>query len=166
MLKKWRSFFFGIWDTAGQEKFSRISSYYSRGAQAAILAYDITDRSTFDNLTEYAKFLSDAEKDCYIVLVGTKLDLVKADPGMRQVTEGMARELAAQWSAPCFETSSKEGVNVSAVLDTIGYHCFATRLAATSDMTVLPVSPTGSRPSYHDTRPQQPFAERSCCTIQ
>lgn len=36
-----------IWDTAGQERFRTITQSYYRSANGAILAYDITKRSTF-----------------------------------------------------------------------------------------------------------------------
>ena len=37
-------------DTAGQERFSGLSSFYCRDAKAAILAYDITSKDSFDAL--------------------------------------------------------------------------------------------------------------------
>lgn len=165
MLKKWKSFYFGIWDTAGQEKFSRISSYYSRGAQAAILAYDITDRRTFENLGDYMKFLVEAEKNCHVVIIGTKLDLVKEDPARRQVTEEMAQEFASQNGALSFETSAKDGVNVSGVFDTIGYQCFASKLAATDNVvqSEAPTTVVRAIPTFNDTRPEP---SRVCCVIQ
>ena len=36
-----------IWDTAGQERFRTITQSYYRSANGAILAYDISKRSTF-----------------------------------------------------------------------------------------------------------------------
>ena len=38
---------FEIWDTAGQERFRTITQSYYRSANGAILAYDITKRSSF-----------------------------------------------------------------------------------------------------------------------
>jgi len=37
----------GIWDTAGQERFDSLSSFYCRGARAAIICFDLTDRSVY-----------------------------------------------------------------------------------------------------------------------
>lgn len=165
MLKRWKSFYFGIWDTAGQEKFSRISSYYSRGAQAAILAYDITDRRTFDNLSDYVRFLAEAEKGCYMVLIGTKLDLVREDPDKRQVTEEMAKEFAATHSAPFFETSAKDGLNVASVFDTIGYHCFATKLSSTTQEVAAMPGPTRTPSSDFGAAPRAD-SSTMCCIIQ
>jgi small GTP-binding protein len=104
VLKAWKNFNFGIWDTAGQEKFARISSYYTRGAQGAILAYDITDLESFQLLSNYVEFLKGASKDCWIVVIGTKLDVAEEDAGMRQVSTEMGKAFAKQLSAPFYET--------------------------------------------------------------
>jgi Ras-related protein Rab-2A len=39
-----------IWDTAGQESFRAITKIFYRGAHAAILAYSVVKRDTFENL--------------------------------------------------------------------------------------------------------------------
>ena len=36
-----------IWDTAGQERFRGITKSYYKGANAVIIAYDITNPKTF-----------------------------------------------------------------------------------------------------------------------
>ena len=39
-----RSCVLGIWDTAGQERFDSLSSFYCRGARAAVICFDLTNR--------------------------------------------------------------------------------------------------------------------------
>ncbi|KAF6096514.1 RAB37, member RAS oncogene family [Phyllostomus discolor] len=39
-----------IWDTAGQERFRSVTHAYYRDAQALLLLYDITNKSSFDNI--------------------------------------------------------------------------------------------------------------------
>lgn len=39
-----------LWDTAGQERFKSLSPSYLRNANGCIAVYDITKRSTFQNL--------------------------------------------------------------------------------------------------------------------
>ena len=42
-----------IWDTAGQERYRSITNAYYKGAKAAMVVYDISKRSTFDNIDKW-----------------------------------------------------------------------------------------------------------------
>lgn len=42
-----------VWDTAGQERFRTITQSYYRSAHGAVIAYDITRRSTFDSVKHW-----------------------------------------------------------------------------------------------------------------
>jgi Ras-related protein Rab-7A len=42
-----------IWDTAGQERFQSLGKAFYRGSDACILVYDVTDRSSFDELRKW-----------------------------------------------------------------------------------------------------------------
>lgn len=44
-----------VWDTAGQERFRTITQSYYRSAHAAMIAYDITRRATFDSVNHWIK---------------------------------------------------------------------------------------------------------------
>jgi len=98
-----------IWDTAGQERFRTITSTYYRGAHGIIIAYDVTDRGTFNNL---AYWLSEVHKysvlDVRVMIVGTKSDLVSK----RQVETKEAEEWAKQRQFTFVETSAKNAENV------------------------------------------------------
>ncbi|KAG8565010.1 hypothetical protein GDO81_012663 [Engystomops pustulosus] len=65
-----------IWDTAGQERFRSVTHAYYRDAQALLLLYDITSKTSFDNirawLTEVHEY---AHKDVVIMLLGNKCDI-------------------------------------------------------------------------------------------
>ncbi|GAA6022962.1 hypothetical protein JCM11491_005484 [Sporobolomyces phaffii] len=67
---------FQIWDPAGQERFRSMAPLYYRGALAAILVYDVTDESSFDDikiwLEELRKNMTD---ELIIIVVGAKADL-------------------------------------------------------------------------------------------
>ena len=58
----------GIWDTAGQERFDSLSSFYCRGARAAIICFDLTDRTSFECLQQkwIRKVTEEAEVGCHI----------------------------------------------------------------------------------------------------
>lgn len=68
-----------LWDTAGTERFRSVSRSYYRGAAGAILIYDLTSSSSFNNLQP---FLNDARAlaspNLTVVLAGNKLDLADA----------------------------------------------------------------------------------------
>ncbi|KAL4752009.1 hypothetical protein BDW72DRAFT_77693 [Aspergillus terricola var. indicus] len=78
-----------IWDTAGQERFRSISRLYYRGANACLLCYDITDESSFNEMTgwlhELKRNLTSDDEPIVIHVVGTKSDIVADDPGRRRV---------------------------------------------------------------------------------
>ena len=99
-----------IWDTAGQEKFGNITANYYRGAQGALLVYDVGSRSSFDLVKswyEKAKMLGG--ENLVAVLVGNKCDLL---PEQRQVSQQEGQDLARSLGIPFIETSAKSGQNV------------------------------------------------------
>lgn len=100
-----------IWDTAGQERYRAITNAYYRGALGAMLVYDVTKQTTFENIPRWLRELRDyANRDIVLILVGNKADLV--DKSCRQVTEEQAKTLAAEYELPFLETSAKSGLNV------------------------------------------------------
>ncbi|KAF2396119.1 ras-domain-containing protein [Trichodelitschia bisporula] len=76
-----------IWDTAGQERFRSISKLYYRGANAALLCYDITSEPSFVEMGHWLHELrKNLPSDTILHVVGTKSDIVAADPSSRKVT--------------------------------------------------------------------------------
>jgi small GTP-binding protein len=65
-----------IWDTAGQERFHSIAPIYYRKANAVLLVYDITSKSTFDRAKLWLQELeSNGNPNALTVLLGNKTDL-------------------------------------------------------------------------------------------
>ena len=100
---------------AGQERFSTITANYYRGAQGALIVYDITSRESFAharNWFERAKMLGGQEMEA--ILVGNKTDLDDADVGgrARAVTYDEGVQLAELLGVPFIETSALSGNNV------------------------------------------------------
>lgn len=98
-----------IWDTAGQESFRSITRSYYRGSICALLVYDITRRSSFDNLTRWLDDMRDnAYSKMIIVLIGNKDDL-KTE---REVSTEEGQEFADKHNLMFMETSAKTGHNI------------------------------------------------------
>lgn len=75
-----------IWDTAGQERFKSITKLYYRGANAALLCYDITSAQSFEEMGHWLVELKEQlPSDTVVHVVGTKADIVAMDPSKRKV---------------------------------------------------------------------------------
>lgn len=98
-----------IWDTAGQERFKTITSTYYKGAHGIILAYDITDRESFNNVNNWlAEVKKHAGAQVIKLLVGNKCDLESE----RVVSAKEAKEFADSLGISFLETSAKQRVNI------------------------------------------------------
>ncbi|KAL7087101.1 hypothetical protein ACP275_13G044900 [Erythranthe tilingii] len=98
-----------IWDTAGQERYRAITSAYYRGAVGALLVYDVTRRSTFENVIRWLKELRDhTDPNIVVMLIGNKSDLRH----LLAVSIEDGKELAERESLYFMETSALEATNV------------------------------------------------------
>ncbi|TFK30412.1 ras-domain-containing protein [Coprinopsis marcescibilis] len=100
-----------LWDTAGQERFRSVTRSYYRGAAGAILVYDITNRSSFLNISRWlADARALASPHLVVVLVGNKSDREED----REVEWSEASRWAAENDVHFLEASSLSGENVEA----------------------------------------------------
>lgn len=98
-----------IWDTAGQERYRAITSAYYRGALGALLVYDVTKPTTFENISRWLKELRDhADSNIVIMLIGNKTDLKH----LQAVNSEEAQSFAEKEGLSFIETSALESVNV------------------------------------------------------
>ncbi|XP_062230479.1 ras-related protein RABA2a-like [Phragmites australis] len=98
-----------IWDTAGQERYRAITSAYYRGALGAVLVYDVSKPTTFENISRWLKELRDhADSNIRIMLVGNKTDLKH----LRAVATEDAQGFAEAEGLSYIETSALEATNV------------------------------------------------------
>ncbi|KAL2309864.1 hypothetical protein Nmel_006094 [Mimus melanotis] len=102
-----------VWDTAGQERFRTITQSYYRSAHGAILAYDLTRRSTFESIPHW---IHEIEKygaaNLVMMLIGNKSDSLDK----RQVLFEDACTLAEKHGLlAVLETSAKEAQNIEEV---------------------------------------------------
>ncbi|XP_054977327.1 ras-related protein Rab-19-like [Sorex araneus] len=100
-----------LWDTAGQERYRNITQSYYRRVDAAIIAYDITRRSSFESVPHWiGEVKMYGATDTVIMLMGTKSDLCER----RQVLFQEARTMAEKHGLlAALETSAKESSNIN-----------------------------------------------------
>lgn len=107
-----------IWDTAGQERYRAITSSHYRRAVGALLVYDISRQSTFQNCLKWMEELrQNAEPDIVIMLVGNKVDLCEEDSSARQVYYDAAAEFARQHGLFFSEASAVSGAQVKHIFE-------------------------------------------------
>ncbi len=112
-----------LWDTAGQERYRSITKAYYKDAVGALLVYDITKLSSFQNVGKWMQELHDHEEcGMAVALAGNKCDLKL----VRAVKTLEAAEFAKKKSFDSIysrlgvdmifvETSALEGTNVDVV---------------------------------------------------
>ncbi|EPY37228.1 Rab family, other [Strigomonas culicis] len=114
-----------VWDTSGQDHFVTLTTAFYRNCQGALLCFDLTNRTSFEDLDTWYELL---ERHCTtlppLLLVGCKLDLVQSDAddcgegnvlgSNRQVSRSEGDGWARRHKCLCYlETSAKENTNVS-----------------------------------------------------
>ncbi|TIA31254.1 putative rab GTPase Vps21/Ypt51 [Aureobasidium pullulans] len=135
-----RTIKFEIWDTAGQERFASLAPMYYRNAQAALVVYDLTKPSSLVKARHWvAELQRQASPGIVIALVGNKFDLcgeegedaeddaaTEAAAGededgadARKVSTREAKSYADEENLLFFETSAKNGTNVTEVFTAI-----------------------------------------------
>ncbi|XP_023030359.2 ras-related protein Rab-37 isoform X1 [Leptinotarsa decemlineata] len=98
-----------IWDTAGQERFRSVTHAYYRDAHALLLLYDVTNKTSFDNIRAWLGEIREyAQDDVVIMLLGNKADCGHDRTVRREDGERLARE----YNVAFMETSAKSGQNV------------------------------------------------------
>ena len=98
-----------IWDTAGQERYKSITSAYYKGAKGAIIVYDITSETSFNNIENWINEVkSKASNNIQIMIIGNKTDLYKE----RKISVEKGIEKAKTLNFHLFEASALDKTNV------------------------------------------------------
>ena len=103
---------FAIWDTAGQERYHCLAPMYYRGAQAAIVVYDVTNQDTLGRAKIWVKEIQrQASPNIVIAIAGNKADLATK----RAVEFEEAESYAEENGLIFMESSAKTAMNVSEI---------------------------------------------------
>ena len=112
-----------IWDTAGEEKYHAMAPIFYRGAQGAVVIFDVTNRETFNRATKWFKELNEfAEGNPKIILVGNKIDLPN-----RVISNEEATALAQKYNCNFLEVSALLGTNVNEIFNSLALSIYQGR---------------------------------------
>lgn len=107
---------FNLWDTAGQERYDALTPMYYRGAQAAVLVFDLTSPGSFGEMTRWIQRLRCDHGPRLVYLLGNKCDLKEE----RRVTASTIEDFASKNQMEYFEVSALSGESISSVFEKIG----------------------------------------------
>ncbi len=104
-----------LYDTGGQERFDFIRGLYFEGAAGAVIAYDITDRNSFERIEHWTQQVHQRCEGIPLLLVACKTDLEEK----RVVSMKEGKEAAKNGNMSFMESSAKDDVHVSDVFETL-----------------------------------------------
>eukprot|EP01066_Platyproteum_vivax_P002482 Platyproteum_vivax@DN1302_c0_g1_i1.p1 len=117
-----------VWDTAGQERYRAITSAHYRRAVGALLVYDVTKRTSFQNVSKWLDDLKqNAEPDIVVMLVGNKVDLVERDPSLRAIRLEEAGRFAKEHGLLFTEASAVSSKNIKTAFEQLLQEIYNTK---------------------------------------
>lgn len=94
-----------IWDTAGQDQYKNLHPSYYFDADGCIMVFDVTRKSSYNNLKSWYKMLKKYSGRIPVILVANKIDL-------RPEMTKKKFKFAEHYQIPLFFTSAADGTNV------------------------------------------------------
>lgn len=151
-----------IWDTAGQERFNSITSSYYRGSDIVCLVYDISQRTTFQNLEGWYRNAKSmlGNQEVLFMIIGNKSD--KRD---REVTAEEGAVFAANHSAGFFEVSAKSRANIPEVFSFLAESIVKNSGNSSDDANSNVNNNANSNPITLSPELQQPQPKRWFCSL-
>ena len=101
-----------LWDTAGQERYKALTQNYFRNAEGVLLAFDVTNEESFNNLKDWISSIkiNMEAKNIFLplIIIGNKIDMEND----REISKENAENFAKRNNYKYFETSAKTGEGI------------------------------------------------------
>lgn len=149
-----------LWDTAGHERFKSITSSYYRGADCAIVVFDLTNQGSFNDLSFWFGEVNNYTSDILFYLVGNKQDLINLRENKSEVIE----EFIVKHNINNYiEVSAKQNFNIEQLFINIvsKIHNKRKSLENKNEEPLLPPSLIDKRKLMHKKKNLQ----NKCCII-
>lgn len=114
-----------LWDIGAQEYFKRYRKVYYKGAQAAFIVFDLTNKNSFYNVMNWFNELNEfKEHEISVVIVGNKRDLKHDREVDHDEAETLAEMLSEKYNKKIsyIETSALSGENIEEAFGIVSYH--------------------------------------------
>lgn len=152
-----------IWDTAGQERYRAITTAYYRGAVGALLVYDISKHSTFQNVERWLGELREhAAENIVVMLIGNKSDLRH----LRAVSTEEAVSFSERNNLAFIETSALDATGVDTAFQRLLseiYEVMSEKSAMVDDASKKGVASLGVGESIKVTDDARDASGGACC---
>jgi len=102
-----------LWDTAGQEMFSKLTRNYYKGSGAVVYVFSTTDKDSFLELERWQSRVEEECGDIVSVLVQNKIDLIDE----AEVTKEEVEDLARRMKMRLYRTCVKDNILVDDVFE-------------------------------------------------
>ena len=105
-----------IWDTAGQETYRSLASFYCKDADVVFLVYDLTNKKSFDALSFWLdKVHANSSSECIIVLLGNKCDCIEKEAVDKKTLDRFTNANNLE----SFIVSAKDNINIKKAFESI-----------------------------------------------
>ena len=108
---------FDIWDSSGQERYKSITTVYYKDAKGFLIVYDITSKTSFDNIEKWIDEILKVVQNPIIILIGNKIDLNEG----RTVSIEEALQKAEKYNCDFYEVSALDGKNIDFIFINLVY---------------------------------------------
>ena len=123
---------FDNWDTAGQEVYGGLRDGYYIGVRCAIIMFDVTSMTTYNNVEKWYRDLSRVCEGIPIVLIANKVDVKDRAVTTKKVSFHRKRNL------PYIEMSAKSNYNIDKPYITLLQKLVAPDIKLTAQTAVKP----------------------------
>lgn len=107
-----------IWDTAGQERFAPVIKLYFKTSYAIVVVFDLTNRPSFEHITNWIRSVRQEYEPEFYVVVGNKSDL-KERIIKEQEVHTILENIRPKFEYKYIETSAKNNTNINALFQLI-----------------------------------------------